>query len=562
MKSKFIFFTLVLLIINSCEKSSPETISRREDNHFYIKAWEVLDQGKKDSTYYYLNEAKDLAMRENDSVGVVKSLVNMAIIQEEESDNYGSLETSLSALPYFKESDTAQHRFLASNYNNLGVVSNSLKDYNNAIKFYNKALLFSDDEDEKLMLESNLANTYFNQKKYQEALDIYSNLLKEVPKDDDIYARILMNFARTQSYLDARFNPRGLFDKALKISESTNNDWALDAGYSYLSDYYLYKNKDSAYYFAQLMHKKSKILDAPQDRMEALQKMIKVGSPSTAQAYFEEFHRIDDSLHLATTLSKNQFALIRYESEKSKLENEQLKLENIKKEYRIRKQQYLTGGFIFISISILGITYFRLKRKRLKLKLEAENLIKTNKLTTYKKVHDVVANGLYRVMKEIENKEDLDKNSILYKLEEMYEKSRNISYDEKILEDKSFHDKLSEMISSFDNENIQIFIVGNSEELWECFSKEAQTHIFMVIQELLVNMRKHSNASRVVLKFDNETKYVNIRYKDNGVGLQDNQPKNGLKNTVNRIAVMHGKINFESSKNEGLKVNLEIPHQS
>ncbi|MGL6037781.1 MAG: sensor histidine kinase, partial [Soonwooa sp.] len=246
----------------------------------------------------------------------------------------------------------------------------------------------------------------------------------------------------------------------------------------------------------------------------------------------------------------------------SKLENEQLKIENLRRKYQIRQQQYVVIAFIITCLAMLGLFYYRFKKRKLKLKLEAENLVKTSKLITSKKVHDVVANGLYRVMTEIENKEDIDRNSILYKLEEMYEKSRDLSYDEEVVDDKSFGQKLSEMIRSFDNETIQIFIVGNSDEIWTKFNKDFQSQIFLVLQELLVNMRKHSRASRVVLKFENRNQQSLISYKDNGVGMQNSQHKNGLKNTVNRIFVMQGKIIFENSNDDGLKINIEIPHQA
>ncbi|WP_312321919.1 tetratricopeptide repeat protein [Soonwooa sp.] len=562
MSERFLLFSFLIFALNSCNKTVADLPKQRPDNHFYKKAWKVFAEGKKDSTFYYLNAAKDLSIREKDSFAAAKSLVNMAIIQEEASDNYGSLETSLAALEFLKDNDTSHHAFLASNYNNLGVVSNNLKDYDNAIKFYKKAILYSNDDDEILMLNNNLANTYFNQKKYDDASNIYQKLLEENKIEDEIYARILMNSARAKYSSDVDFKPRKYFDKALKICEQEKDDWGLDAGYAYLSDYYLEKNKDSAFYFSKLMYNKAKVLKSPQDQMEALQKMIKVGSPSKAKSYFEEFHKIDDSLHIVNIIAKNQFALIRYESEKSKLENEQLKIENLSRKYQIRQQQYVVIAFIIVCLGTLGLFYYRFKKRRLKLKLEAENLVKTNKLVTSKKVHDVVANGLYRVMTEIENKEDIDRNSILYKLEEMYEKSRNISYDEEIIDDKSFDQKLSEMIRSFDNENIQIFIVGNSDEIWTKFNKESQSQIFIVIQELLVNMRKHSRASRVILKFENHNQQILISYKDNGVGMQDCQHKNGLKNTVNRIFVMQGKIIFESSNDDGLKINIEIPHQS
>jgi hypothetical protein len=41
--------------------------------------------------------AKNDYLKENDSIGAAKSLVNMAIIQTKKGDFYGSIETSLEA---------------------------------------------------------------------------------------------------------------------------------------------------------------------------------------------------------------------------------------------------------------------------------------------------------------------------------------------------------------------------------------------------------------------------------------------------------------------------------
>nr|WP_305049938.1 hypothetical protein [Elizabethkingia bruuniana] len=51
----------------------------------------------------------------------------MAIIQERVSDNMGSIETSITALKFLNEKNPYHHSFLSSNYNNMGVASNSLK---------------------------------------------------------------------------------------------------------------------------------------------------------------------------------------------------------------------------------------------------------------------------------------------------------------------------------------------------------------------------------------------------------------------------------------------------
>nr|GFD55410.1 hypothetical protein [Tanacetum cinerariifolium] len=61
------------------------------------------------------------------------------------------------------------------------------------------------------------------------------------------------------------------------------------------------------------------------------------------------------------------------------------------------------------------------------MELEAQNALRNSQLNTSKRVHDVVANGLYRVMTEIENQADMDRENVLDKIEALYEKSRDIS---------------------------------------------------------------------------------------------------------------------------------------
>src|SRR5690606_5947395 len=153
------------------------------------------------------------------------------------------------------------------------------------------------------------------------------------------------------------------------------------------------------------------------------------------------------------------------------------------------------------------------------------------------KVHDVVANGIYRVMSELENIEDLDREDLLDKLEIMYEKSRDISYEteEKDLE-KPFSKEISHLLKSFAHENLKLFIVGNEEELWKKITPQNRKELLPVIQELLVNMRKHSEANELIFKVEQLEGALGIHYIDNGIGFPPEIKKgNGLMNTGNRM---------------------------
>ncbi|MGY0035742.1 sensor histidine kinase [Pedobacter sp. NJ-S-72] len=175
-------------------------------------------------------------------------------------------------------------------------------------------------------------------------------------------------------------------------------------------------------------------------------------------------------------------------------------------------------------------------------------------------MHDVVANGLYRVMTEIENQDSLDRDSILDKLENMYEKSRDISYEELQFTDQNFHVKISDLLRSFATETTRIVLVGNTAGLWEKVSTQAKLEIEHVLQELMVNMTKHSSASNVAVKFVQTNNCINIYYTDNGIGIsKEGQFNNGLTNTGNRIKSIHGEIIFETKAEKGLKVQISFP---
>ena len=103
---------------------------------------------------------------------------------------------------------------------------------------------------------------------------------------------------------------------------------------------------------------------------------------------FARYHQLSDSLEAARSRAKNQFALIRYESEKNRADNLRLQQENAEKRVELLWGRILLFGSIAVFVTVVGwlVGWFR-KRTR--------NRIRDHQLRTSQKVHDVVANGLY-----------------------------------------------------------------------------------------------------------------------------------------------------------------------
>lgn len=193
--------------------------------------------------------------------------------------------------------------------------------------------------------------------------------------------------------------------------------------------------------------------------------------------------------------------------------------------------------------------------------MEQENRlkIKNTELKYSKKVHDKVANRIYQILSEVENNPVLNKNELLDKLENVYEISRDISYEKNENDRINFAEKLSDMMSSYSSDEVEFYILGNENELWEHCTLEVKNELYEVIQELLTNMKKHSQASRVVLNFSQKENEIKIKYSDNGIGVKEFQQKNGLQNTVSRIFNINGTLIFDTENKEGFKAQISFP---
>ncbi|RZJ31343.1 MAG: ATP-binding protein [Chryseobacterium sp.] len=467
----------------------------------------------------------------------------MAIIQEKAGDNFGSIETSLHASQFLKEKDTAHYNFLFCNYNNLGVASNNLKNYKDSKRFYDKAFQFTKDPIDKMVLANNIAIVFHNEKQYKKAVGIYTKLLDSVGNGSEFYPKLLLNSARSKWFGNKNYNPVQDYLKAEKLSENFDDEWTKDAAYAYLSAYYVTKNIDSTRYYSSKMLSLATKLQYPEDQLEALQNLIKISDGLHAQRYFDDYSKIQDSLENSKNKAKNQFALIRFESEKAKTENIILQKQKEINEYKILRQTIISWAIILFTIIVSAFIFFWIRRKRRRLIEDANNQLHEQRLDFSKKVHDVVANGIYEVMTTIENQSDLPKERILDKLEMMYEKSRNLSYQDGLQQD--FNNRILSLISAFDNSHTKIIIIGNDPEFWSGIDQFAKEELFQIIRELLVNMKKHSEATQVILRFIKENHTHEIKYTDNGAGLPDDfAEKNGFTNIRSRLEKMNSKFDY------------------
>jgi signal transduction histidine kinase len=87
--------------------------------------------------------------------------------------------------------------------------------------------------------------------------------------------------------------------------------------------------------------------------------------------------------------------------------------------------------------------------------------------------------------------------------------------------------------------------------------------LYRIIQEILNNALKHSNAKSIDigLKVQNNRLFLSIS--DDGVGFDTTQIEQakgiGWKNIFSRISMLGGDIDVNSQKNMGSNINISLP---
>jgi two-component system, NarL family, sensor kinase len=96
------------------------------------------------------------------------------------------------------------------------------------------------------------------------------------------------------------------------------------------------------------------------------------------------------------------------------------------------------------------------------------------------------------------------------------------------------------------------------------FSKEAELNLYRIIQEIITNTIKYSEATILQLNFEVEDNNLMIYTSDNGKGF-DYKEHNfvstgyGLSNIKSRVEILNGKYFLYSRPGEGVRYELVIP---
>ena len=552
---------------------------------YYYKGLFFKLNFKPDSTFYYYNESKNISVHLKDSLEATRRLLSMAALQYDERDYLGSENSIIEGLR-FVEPHIKKHGFKKSSYevfftgllyerlgNALFLTDRQEEARKIYLKFfeYQKKNARSNIKYEKARLYNHIANTYEAEGNYEKAiayfkqsLAIDSLQLKSVYR----YESALAGFSYNHFKLGNNKLALAGYLKVLESRENRNYKRGLVISHSILGEIYAANNETKkAILYTKKGLKKAKEISYNRYVLENLSRLSNLVKGEKGRLFLKEYATLNDSLYKIERTLKNQFAKIRYETEKKDIENDHLKVENAKKELELEAEKQhkiigwliAAGSLLFIGFGI-SIVISRRKKMLFEAKLKQVEVREKERQHIAKSLHDEVAGDIRMLHLKLLKTNQLEEAK---GLDIIKENVRNLSHQlsSESFDKVSFKDQIINLISDLFEVDFRIKVKEIDNVNWREINNAIKRTLFLSIRESIQNTKKHAAAKSVVLSFKETKKAVFLTISDNGKGfnLGDKKSGIGLKNMQERIEEINGVFTIDSTLDKGTNIDIEIP---
>lgn len=530
-------------------------ISSRYSNSIYMAkanfrlGYCYKQQNKLLEAFQYYSASLDIHIKLGDNARAASCFLSMANIHKSLGDFGASQTAAIKGLDYLKSSSEKPGKTFIGLCHIVSVTLKEEGSYEEALEWNEKSFnAITDSTSEKrlanfIKVKNTTAGILIKQEKFEEAIAIYNRLLEkpEIKRDRKEYARILDNlgYALFLKNPDTT-NAETFLKEALDIRREEKDVSGQIASHIHLTEFYLNVNKAHALFYATQAYENAKSMSALVSIREALYYIIRL--KEVVKEALEDQER-EKELEALRRETRSTYKTTIYN-------NEELKENNL-----ILESQKNTAIVIGLFILLLSIfTYFILKSRHKREKLQK---IYETEVRLAKKLHDEAANDIYNIMAMIQKSRHADKR-ILNKLHTVYAKVRDISHENNDIDfEENFETTLKDLLLNYEDNRVNIITRGLSKTNWNTTARSKRIAIYRALQELLVNMKKHSSATHVLVSFKKMKDKIVMEYSDNGIGYDLNHNPRP-QNMENRIKAVNGTIIFESEKNKGFKAKITI----
>ena len=473
---------------------------------------------------------------------------------------------------------------LGREYSNIGFLLGQANNTEKQLEYLHKSFKLLEENKDKGFIASaasNLGLAYLDKKDTINAKKWLETSLELSGLSNDLVAKTQSNYilSTIEEDLNKSLQYSELSVKyadELKDKTSQSNAYYIHAG----NLYKLGKSDEAIYYAERAVNLAQEIGNKP-SLLQAYKTAAGInydfGKKEKAADYFNTYVILNHSISSAEKAREINEINTKYETEKKEKQIAE-------QELKIQKQQSnlllaILGGALLISI-LGGAIFYNKRKQQAKLKQlqqEKENAILNSFILGEERerkrisheLHDSVAAMIGAAKMSLESIPHLPQDKRmeqLAKVERILERShadvRHIAHNllPTVLEKEGLIPATKHFVSEINETKLVNIFITDKDSKAEELSPQLQLMLFRVIQELVNNIIKHSQAQNAEIIFSNSPTGLQIEISDDGIGYDDdNTTENqGLYSITQRLKSIGGNFKITKRKSGGTQAKVVI----
>lgn len=473
---------------------------------------------------------------------------------------------------------------LGREYSNIGFLLGQANDTEKQLEYLHKSFkLLEENKDKEFIATaaSNLGLAYLNKKDTINAKKWLETSLELSGLSNDLVAKTQSNYIL--STIEEDLNKSLQYSElSVKYADELKDKTSQSNAYYIHADnlYKLGKSDEAIYYAERAVNIAQEIGNKP-SLLQAYKTAAGInydfGKKEKAADYFNTYVILNDSISSAEKAREINEINTKYETEKKEKQIAE-------QELKIQKQQSnlllaILGGALLISI-LGGAIFYNKKKQQAKLKQlqqEKENAILNSFILGEERerkrisheLHDSVAAMIGAAKMSLESIPHLPQDKRmeqLAKVEQILERShadiRHIAHNllPTVLEKEGLIPATKHFVSEINETKLVNIFITDKDSKAEKLSPQLQLILFRVIQELVNNIIKHSQAQNAEIRFCNSPNGLQIEISDDGIGYEDvhDSGNQGLYSITKRLKSIGGNFKITKRKAGGTQAKVEL----
>jgi len=559
-------------------------------------------------------KAADYWKKKGDSIGLAGVYTNMGQAYECNNQNEQALSLYLRALRIREKTENPKD--ISSTLNNVGILYKKMGDFDKALTYLKKSISLSLQTFDTPIIYygyNNLGNTFIELHQYDSALHyMYKCEAVAIEKNDSsVLSKVYNNMGLVLLYKNQAQQALPYLNKALSLRQHFSDNPLLTDIYTNLGRAHLsLKNYQEALNFLKRAQ-----TDFPREHEYEAQKSLYLYLSKTYEAlsqydsalvYYKKYDNVKDSLFNINQRKITQELETQYQTEKK--EKELL----ISREQNKRNVLWI-GGISVISLMLIAaliastMVYRRKQRDQQALLQQKEQILQQREAINRQIIIDLVKDQEIELKDALRVVEQKERKRIA---DELHEGVQNalafivISFDmmgkkvKDFLEDHHLWGDFTDTVTKIRETKEEIRLLSHNlrdekqtsggwirvlENRCKVMNQtgnirmsldlqqanhlslpiETENHLLRILQELLTNVLKHSQAKQVqmCIHYSETENQLLIDVEDDGVGFDPENVKNGigLQNIQERMRYLKGLFELKSQPGEGTVIKISVP---